>query len=64
MLCRPPVNFLFGMLADIAILFLDQADKSVILGAHLLRIVVRELAPPLLGLTPQLLLLAFKHILS
>ena len=52
MLRRPPVNFLFGVLADVAILFLEQADELV------------EFAPPLFDLTPQLLPLAFKYISS
>ena len=62
LLRHPPVDFLFGVLAGVAILFLEQADKLVEFAAHSLQIVVGELAPPFFGLTPQLLLLTFKYI--
>lgn len=59
----PPVDFLFGVLAGVAILFLEQANEFVVLPAHSLQVVVGELAPPLFGLTLYLLPLTFEYIL-
>src|SRR5512143_3966520 len=63
MLRRPPADFLFCALAGVAILFLEQADQFVVLAAHSLQVVVGELAPPVFGLAPDLLPLAFEYIL-
>ena len=60
--CRLP-SILFGALAGVAILFLEQADEFVVLAAHSLQVVVGELAPPLLDVAPHFLPLAFEHVL-
>ncbi len=59
----PPVDFLFGVLAGVAILFLEQTDEFVVLPAHSLQVVIGEFAPPVFGLTLYLLPLTFESIL-
>ena len=59
----PPVEFLFGALAGVAILLLEQADDLFGIAARLFQIIVGELAPPLFDLAPHFLPLAFENIL-
>ena len=59
---KPPVEFLFGTLAGVAILLLEQADELVVLAACPLQVVVRQFTPPLLDLAPHFLPLAFEYI--
>lgn len=62
-LLYPPVKLLFGALAGVAILLLEQADDLFGIAGRLFQVVVGEFAPPFFDLAAHFLPLAFEDIL-
>jgi hypothetical protein len=61
-LAKPLIGFLFGVLAAIAVLLLEQTDHLVVLATRLFQIVVGELALSHLACPLISLPLALKHV--
>jgi len=62
-ICNPLVEFLFGSLAGVAVLLLEQADDLFGIAVCLFQFIVGEFAPPLFDLALHFLPLAFENIL-
>ena len=59
---KPSIEFIFGVLASVAILLLEQADELIVLTANPFQVIVGQLAPPLFNLAPHFFPLAFIYI--
>ena len=61
-LFQPTLEYLFGLLAGVAILLLEQADELIGLAPRLVQVVVGEFAPLLSDLASHFLPLAFEYV--
>jgi len=61
-LFQPTIEFLFGLLAGVAILLLEQADELIGLATRPVQVIVGEFAPPLSDLTSHFLPFAFEYV--
>ena len=60
---HPPIEFLFGALAGVAISLLEHADDLFGIAACLFQVIVGEFTPPLFELAAHSLPLAIEYVL-
>jgi hypothetical protein len=58
----PPVELIFGALACVTILLLEQADNLFCIAARLFQVIIGDLPPPFFNLAAHFLPLAFENI--